>query len=205
ELNQLFEVENKSFDSIEAFLNQNTHKLTASLEKNKLAFINAIDKHYTMYQKMLEQGLTHSIEQDEIRKWSAEDEYATFVNTVHLRLPIDWLKNKVIVDSLGLHSNNQRHTNETEKILPSTDLILYVSYFNHSFTDNDKRLIEHMKEMNQLSENQAFKMIINATDLAETEEDLNAVINYVSDALNHVNMNSDIFAVSSRKALNTGD
>ncbi|MDH5138676.1 dynamin family protein [Staphylococcus cohnii] len=205
ELNQLFEVENKSFDSIEAFLNQNTHKLTASLEKNKLAFINAIHKHYTMYQEMLEQGVTHTIEQDEIRKWSAEDEYATFVNTVHLRLPIDWLKNKVIVDSLGLHSNNQRHTNETEKILTSSDLILYVSYFNHSFTDNDKRFIEHMKEMNQLSENQAFKMIINATDLAETEEDLNVVINYVSDALNHVNMNSDIFAVSSRKALNTGD
>lgn len=55
--------------------------------------------------------------------------------------------------------------------------------------------------MNQLSENQAFKMVINATDLAETEEDLNAVINYVSDALNQVNMNSDIFAVSSREAL----
>ena len=122
-----------------------------------------------------------------------------------MKLPIYWLKDKVIVDSLGLHSNNQRHTNETEKILTSSDLILYVSYFNHSFTDNDKRFIEHMKEMNQLSENQAFKMVINATDLAETEEDLNAVINYVSDALNQVNMNSDIFAVSSREALKTGD
>ena len=48
------------------------------------------------------------------------------------------VERKIIVDSLGLHSNNQRHTNETEQILTSSDLILYVSYFNHSFTDNDK-------------------------------------------------------------------
>ena len=47
----------------------------------------------------------------------SEDEYATFVNTVHLKLPLEWLKDKIIVDSLGLHSNNQRHTNETEKYL----------------------------------------------------------------------------------------
>ena len=59
--------------------------------------------------------------------------------------------------------------------------------------------------MNQLNENQAFKMIINATDLAESEEDLNAVIEYVGDALEQVNMKSDIFAVSSRAALKSGD
>ncbi|MEY8603367.1 dynamin family protein [Staphylococcus nepalensis] len=205
ELNQLFEVDNRSFDTIESFFKQNTNKLTSSLEKNKLAFINAIEKHYAMYQDMLKEGLTHAINQDEIKKWSAEDEFATFVNTVHLKLPLEWLKDKIIVDSLGLHSNNQRHTNETEKILTSSDLILYVSYFNHSFTENDKRFIEHMKEMNQLNENQAFKMVVNATDLAETEEDLNAVIEYVSDALNQVNMHSDIFAVSSREGLKNGD
>ncbi len=61
-----------------------------------------------------------------------------------------------------------------------------------------------MKAMNQLNENQAFKMIINATDLAETEEDLNAVIEYVG-MLYQVNMDSDIFAVSSREALKTND
>ncbi|MEB6289887.1 dynamin family protein [Staphylococcus xylosus] len=205
EINQVFEVENITFDSIEALLNKNTNKLKASLEKNKLAFVNAVEKHYDMYQDMLKEGLIHTIDQNEIKKWSAEDEYATFVNTVHLKLPVDWLKDKIIVDSLGLHSNNQRHTNETEKVLTSADLILYVSYFNHSFTDNDKRFIEHMKAMNQLNENQAFKMIINATDLAETEEDLNAVIEYVGDALTQVNMDSDIFAVSSREALKTND
>ena len=120
---------------------------------------------------------------------------------MHINLPLEWLKGKIIVDSLGLYSNNQRHTNETEQILTSSDLILYVSYFNHSFTDNDKNFIEHMKEMNQLNENQAFKMVINAVDLAENSDDLAAVKHYVKDALTQVNLKSDIFAVSSRKAL----
>lgn len=154
---------------------------------------------------MLEQGVTHTISQEEVKKWSAKDEYATFVKRVHLHLPIEWLKGKIIVDSLGLHSNNQRHTNETEQILTSSDLILYVSYFNHSFTDNDKAFIEHMKDMNQLNENQAFKMVINAIDLAENENDLNAVKYYVKDALNQANLNSDIFGVSSRRALQDSD
>ena len=124
---------------------------------------------------------------------------------MHINLPLEWLKGKIIVDSLGLHSNNQRHTNETEQILTSSDLILYVSYFNHSFTDNDKNFIEHMKEMNQLNENQAFKMVINAVDLAENSDDLAAVKHYVKDALTQVNLNSDIFGVSSRQALRGND
>lgn len=205
EVNNVLEYYNASYDSLESFINSDLKKLTTQLEKNQLAFIDAIEKHYDMYLDMLNEGEVHTVSQEDVKKWSAEDEYATFVKTVHLNLPLEWLKGKIIVDSLGLHSNNQRHTNETEQILTSSDLILYVSYFNHSFTDNDKAFIEHMKAMNQLNENQAFKMVINAVDLAENEDDLNAVRDYVADALGQVNLHSEIFSVSSRKSLKEGD
>ncbi|MFF5513779.1 dynamin family protein [Staphylococcus capitis] len=205
EVNNVLEYYNASYDSLESFINSDLKKLKTQLEKNQLAFIDAIEKHYDMYLDMLNEGEVHTVSQEEVKKWSAEDEYATFVKTVHLNLPLEWLKGKIIVDSLGLHSNNQRHTNETEQILTSSDLILYVSYFNHSFTDNDKAFIEHMKAMNQLNENQAFKMVINAVDLAENEDDLNAVRDYVADALGQVNLHSEIFSVSSRKSLKEGD
>ncbi|MDS3984641.1 dynamin family protein [Staphylococcus capitis] len=205
EVNNVLEYYNASYDSLESFINSDLKKIKTQLEKNQLAFIDAIEKHYDMYLDMLNEGEVHTVSQEDVKKWSAEDEYATFVKTVHLNLPLEWLKGKIIVDSLGLHSNNQRHTNETEQILTSSDLILYVSYFNHSFTDNDKAFIEHMKAMNQLNENQAFKMVINAVDLAENEEDLNAVRDYVADALGQVNLHSEIFSVSSRKSLKEGD
>ncbi|WP_180552926.1 dynamin family protein [Staphylococcus haemolyticus] len=205
ELNQLIEYHNVSFESLEAFVQSDVQQLKNKLEKNQLAFVSAAHKHFSMYKDMLDEGVKHTISQEEIKKWSAEDEFATFVKTVHINLPLEWLKGKIIVDSLGLHSNNQRHTNETEQILTSSDLILYVSYFNHSFTDNDKIFIEHMKEMNQLNENQAFKMVINAVDLAENSDDLAAVKHYVKDALTQVNLKSDIFGVSSRQALRGND
>lgn len=205
EVNNVLEYYNASYDSLESFINSDLKKLKTQLEKNQLAFIDAIEKHYDMYLDMLNEGEVHTVSQEDVKKWSAEDEYATFVKTVHLNLPLEWLKGKIIVDSLGLHSNNQRHTNETEQILTSSDLILYVSYFNHSFTDNDKAFIEHLKAMNQLNENQAFKMVINAVDLAENEDDLNAVRDYVADALGQVNLHSEIFSVSSRKSLKEGD
>ncbi|MBW4837186.1 MAG: dynamin family protein [Staphylococcaceae bacterium] len=205
EVNNVLEYYNASYDSLESFINSDLKRLKTQLEKNQLAFIDAIEKHYDMYLDMLNEGEVHTVSQEDVKKWSAEDEYATFVKTVHLNLPLEWLKGKIIVDSLGLHSNNQRHTNETEQILTSSDLILYVSYFNHSFTDNDKAFIEHMKAMNQLNENQAFKMVINAVDLAENEDDLNAVRDYVADALGQVNLHSEIFSVSSRKSLKEGD
>ncbi|PAJ02138.1 dynamin family protein [Staphylococcus aureus] len=205
EINAVVEYQDISFSTIEEFINWDLEKLKSHLNKNQLAFIQAVEKHYKLYVNMLENGEKHAINQQELKKWSAEDEYATFVKTVHIALMHDWLKGKIIVDSLGLHSNNQRHTNETEQILTSSDLILYVSYFNHSFTDNDKAFIEHMKDMNQLNENQAFKMVINAADLAESQDDLEAVETYVSDALRQVHLQSDIFAVSSRNALQAED
>ncbi|KOR13652.1 dynamin family protein [Staphylococcus carnosus] len=205
ELNQLVETQQFHFDNLNDFKDTDTTALKNSLKKEQLAFVNAVKSQLDLYQDMLKDGLTHDINQDEVKKWSAEDAYAAFVETVHLKLPIDWLKNKIIVDSLGLYSNNQRHSNETEKIITSSDLILYVSYFNHSFTDNDKAFIEYMKEMNQLNENQTFKMIINAVDLAESQSDLEAVEDYVSDALEQVNMPADIYSVSSRRSLKEGD
>lgn len=205
EINAVVEYQDMSYSTIEDFINSDLEKLKSHLNKNQLAFVQAVEKHYKLYVSMLENGEKHAINQQELKKWSAEDEYATFVKTVHIALMHDWLKGKIIVDSLGLHSNNQRHTNETEQILTSSDLILYVSYFNHSFTDNDKAFIEHMKDMNQLNENQAFKMVINAADLAESQDDLEAVETYVSDALRQVHLQSDIFAVSSRNALQAED
>ncbi|QLK86169.1 dynamin family protein [Staphylococcus sp. 17KM0847] len=205
ELNHVVEIVGYKFNTISEFLTADKQALKHQIDKDRLAFIEAIEKNYTYYQQLTETSYILSISQEDIKKWSAEDEYATFVKTVHIQLEHPWLKDKIIVDSLGLYSNNQRHTNETEKILASSDLILYVSYFNHSFTDNDRAFIQHMKEMNQLIENQAFKMVINATDLAETAEDLEAVHHYVTSALSEAGMSCEVFGVSSREALRQGD
>ena len=158
-----------------------------------------------MYLDMLNEGEVHTVSQDDVKNGVPKTNMRHSLRPSILICHSNGSKVKSSSIRLVLHSNNQRHTNETEQILTSSDLILYVSYFNHSFTDNDKAFIEHMKDMNQLNENQAFKMVINAVDLAENEDDLNAVHDYVADALGQVNLHSEIFNVSSRKGLKEGD
>lgn len=205
EINHVTQVAQQQFDSIDAFLNFDTAKIKEKVDKDKIAFLEAVEKNYQLYADYIQNGVHHTIPEEEVQKWSAEDQFATFVNTVHLELPIPFLKNIILIDSLGLHSNNQRHTNETEKILTTSDLIIYVSYFNHAFTDNDKLFIEHMKDLNQLKEAQTFKMVVNAIDLAETVEDKEAVMNYVENELANVQLTPEIYGVSSRNALQSKD
>ena len=46
-----------------------------------------------MYKDMLDEGVKHTISQEEI-KMECQDEFATFVKTVHINLPLEWLKGK---------------------------------------------------------------------------------------------------------------
>ncbi|WP_449451318.1 dynamin family protein, partial [Streptococcus suis] len=101
EINSVTDMIGLQFETITQFLSFNTSQLKLQIDKNRLAFIEAIEKNYQLYEQLIEKGIQHSISNADIQKWSAEDEYATFVDTVHIQLPIDWLKNKIIIDSLG--------------------------------------------------------------------------------------------------------
>ncbi|WP_049284290.1 hypothetical protein, partial [Staphylococcus aureus] len=79
EINAVVEYQDISFSTIEEFINWDLEKLKSHLNKNQLAFIQAVEKHYKLYVNMLENGEKHAINQQELKKWSAEDEYATFV------------------------------------------------------------------------------------------------------------------------------
>ena len=72
-----------------------------------------------MYTSMLE--FIHTVSLEEIK--SGVPRMSMPLSLYTLSYLLDWLKGKIIIDSLGLHSNNQRHTNETEQILTSSDLI----------------------------------------------------------------------------------
>ncbi len=75
---------------------------------------------------MLECGEKDRIGEEEIGKWSWEEEYGRLVKTVDIEVGIDWVKDKIMVEWVGLDCNNQGDRNETEKIVTCCDLIVYV-------------------------------------------------------------------------------
>jgi len=68
EINQMLEYFNQSFDSLDEFINSDITQLKSKLEKNQLAFISAVEKHYDMYINMLNDGEVHQIDQDDVKK-----------------------------------------------------------------------------------------------------------------------------------------
>lgn len=205
EINHITEFANQSYESIESFIKDKNIKSHPSLSSNHLAFFEAIETNFYEYVEALNNNKPVQFELEELEKLTANDTHAAFVHKIHLRLEEDWLKDKVIIDSPGLNSNNQRHTRETEQIIASSDLIIYVSYYNHAFTDKDGEFLSYMRDMNNLQQSQGLKFVINAIDLAESEEDKKAVISYVESSLDALNIKPECYPVSSKNAIKEYD
>lgn len=205
EINHITEFANQSYESIESFIKDKNIKSHPSLSSNHLAFFEAIETNFYEYVEALNNNKPVQFELEELEKLTANDTHAAFVHKIHLRLEENWLKDKVIIDSPGLNSNNQRHTRETEQIIASSDLIIYVSYYNHAFTDKDGEFLSYMRDMNNLQQSQGLKFVINAIDLAESEEDKEAVISYVESSLDALNIKPECYPVSSKNAIKEYD
>lgn len=205
EINHITEFANKSYDSIESFIEDKNIKQHPSLSSNHIAFFEAIETNFNYYVDTLKKDKAIEFKLEELEKLTADDTHAAFVHKINLRLEEEWLKDKIIIDSPGLNSNNQRHTRETEQIIASSDLIIYVSYYNHAFTDKDGEFLTYMRDMNNLQQTQGLKFVINAIDLAESEEDKNAVISYVESSLDALNIKPECYPVSSKQAIKSYD
>lgn len=205
EINHITEFVNKQYSTIESFIEDKEIKQHPSLSSNHLAFFEAIETNFNHYKDVLKEGKSVTFDIEELEKLTADDTHAAFVHKINLRLEEAWLKDKIIIDSPGLNSNNQRHTRETEQIIASSDLIIYVSYYNHAFTDKDGEFLTYMRDMNNLQQSQGLKFVINAIDLAESEQDKQAVISYVESSLDALNIKPECYPVSSKQALKSHD
>ncbi len=205
EINHITEFANKQYSTIESFIDDKDIKQHPSLSSNHLAFFEAIETNFNHYKDILKEGKSVTFDIEELEKLTVDDTHAAFVHKINLRLEETWLKDKIIIDSPGLNSNNQRHTRETEQIIASSDLIIYVSYYNHAFTDKDGEFLTYMRDMNNLQQSQGLKFVINAIDLAESEEDKEAVISYVESSLDALNIKPECYPVSSKQALKSHD
>ncbi|WJP96823.1 dynamin family protein [Macrococcus bovicus] len=177
------------------------NKQQPELDHQFKKFIEALNTNYAHYLPVLREGSMKEIQDDEIEMYSAVDSHSAFVDRLYLQYEIDFLKDKVIIDSPGIGSTNMRHTNETTEIIADSDLLIYVSYFNHVFTENDKQFIKYLADLQILSADSETFYVINATDLARSEAELEQVRDYFDSELSQLNVDSALFGVSSKQAL----
>ncbi|GGF89258.1 dynamin family protein [Paenibacillus abyssi] len=118
------------------------------------------------------------------RRFVAEESRSCFVQEIELYYdsPLT-AQGIVLVDTPGADSVNARHTGVAFNYIKNADAILFVTYYNHAFSQADRQFLMQLGRVKDQFELDKMFFIVNAADLASSESELAGVLKHVEDNL----------------------
>ena len=164
------------------------------------AFLHAMSDGYDYSKDYI--GKTIEISLDEFPAYVADETKACYVESIDLYYDCDLTREGVtLVDTPGADSVNARHTNVAFDYIKHADAILYVTYYNHALSRADKDFLMQLGRVKEAFELDKMFFIINAADLAQDEEELNMVTDYVENELRQLGIRLPrLYPVSSKQS-----
>jgi small GTP-binding protein len=198
--------EQEVLNEVNMLLQTNYSDLNILLEISKEEFIN--NKHVGAflegYQDSKGQLGTHiKADMSEVRNFAAVESKACFVKkiTIYYSCPLTE-KGLVLVDTPGANSIHSRHTEVAFEYMKQADIIIYLTYFNHAFSYADREFLIQLGRIKDTFASDKMFFAINASDLANSEEDKMDVVNHVKGNLQTFGIrNPRLFSVSSKNEL----
>ncbi|MBB6636773.1 dynamin family protein [Cohnella thailandensis] len=166
-----------------------------------LAFLRAAESGWSRYGGKL--GLELKAEEEEYRRFVAEEEASCFVASADLHIDSPLTRSgAVLVDTPGADSINARHTGVAFQYIKDADAVLFVTYYNHAFTEADRSFLHQLGSVKDVFELDKMFFIINAADLASSQEELDSVARHVeTQLLKHGIRKPRLYPVSSLNGL----
>ncbi|WP_411347293.1 dynamin family protein [Paenibacillus sp. WLX2291] len=154
-----------------------------------------------------ELGQALTVDMQQFRGYVSDEQQSCFVRRVDLYYdcPLT-LQGMVLVDTPGADSVNARHTGVTFEYMKSADALVFVTYYNHAFTAGDRQLLEQLGRVKGSLALDNMFFIVNASDLASSEEEKQQVVGRIQQELNGAGIREPhIYSLSSRRALHGQD
>ncbi|GGL61821.1 dynamin family protein [Sporolactobacillus putidus] len=108
----------------------------------------------------------------------------------------------VLVDTPGASSIHARHTEVAFHYIKNADAILFLTYFNHAFSRSDREFLIQLGRVKGTFSLDKMFFVINAVDLARTDQEKKEVIAYVKGQLQKFGIRfPKLYGVSSKLAL----
>ncbi len=169
--------------------------------KPHLSFIHAALSGYADVRERL--GTVWTADFETYKSFVAEEHRSCFVDSIDLHYHTTFGDQGVVfVDTPGADSIHARHTGVTFNYIKNADAIVFVTYYNHAFSQADKQFLMQLGRVKDSFDLDKMFFIVNAADLAASEEELDEVLTYVEgQLLAHGIRNPRLFAMSSRLAL----
>lgn len=169
--------------------------------KPHYSFLKAVEQGWDDAEPLFGQEVRADLEQ--YRAYVAEEAKSCFVQLIELHYSSPLTdQGIVLVDTPGADSINARHTGVAFNYIKNADAILFVTYYNHAFSQADSQFLHQLGRVKDSFELDKMFFLVNAADLAASEEELQGVVDHVSaNLLEHGIRFPRIYPVSSVNAL----
>ncbi|MED4879129.1 dynamin family protein, partial [Anoxybacillus geothermalis] len=171
------------------------------VQKPHLAFLAAAAAGYERMKNRF--GTRLSIGFAELEAYVADEAVSCFLDEVVLYADCPLTRQGVtLVDTPGVDSLNARHTGVAFHYMKHADALLFVTYYNHAFSKADREFLLQLGRVKDAFSLDKMFFIINAADLAQSKEELDAVVSYMNGELARFGIRFPrLYALSSRLAL----
>jgi len=169
--------------------------------KAHLAFLKAVAAGWAEAEPVL--GTFVRADREQFRAYVAEERKSAFVERIELFYDSSLARQGVtLVDTPGADSINARHTGVAFNYMKNADAIFFVTYYNHAFSRADRQFLEQLGRVKDAFELDKMFFVVNAADLAESEAELQDVLEHVRTNLAAFGVRRPrLFPVSSLRAL----
>ncbi|WP_394217327.1 dynamin family protein [Halobacillus trueperi] len=171
------------------------------LDHKKHSFLRAfIDGYPTMKQNL---GKHIDVSWDDFSSYVSKEEKSCFIESMELFYDCPWTEAGVtLVDTPGADSVNARHTDVSFEYIKDSDAVLFVTYYNHPFSHADQTFLKQLGRVKDSFSLDKMFFLINAADLASSDEERKQVESYVRGQLNEFQIrHPKLFSISSLQAL----
>jgi small GTP-binding protein len=167
--------------------------IVGEFNAGKSAFINAL-----LGQRLLKEGVTPTTTQINVLHYGSEQQRTVVGEHLHnLALPAPLLQEISIVDTPGTNAIIREHEQITSEFIPRSDMVLFITSSDRPFTESENAFLKKIRDWGK-----KVIIVINKIDIFETQDDLNQVIEFVSqNARALLGVQPEIFPVSARLAL----
>jgi len=143
------------------------------------------------------------VENDAYRAFVAEESRSCFVREIELSYDSPLTSQGIVlVDTPGADSVNARHTGVAFNYIKNADAVLFVTYYNHAFSQADRQFLLQLGSVKDQFELDKMFFVVNAADLAANEAELQGVLSHVeANLLQHGIRFPRLYPVSSLNAL----
>ncbi|MFC0188756.1 dynamin family protein [Fictibacillus aquaticus] len=143
----------------------------------------------------------------DIERYGAYEPFACYVKKITVYYSCKMTESGIVlVDTPGADSINSRHTDVAFQYIKNSDMILYVTYYNHAFSSADREFLIQLGRVKDVFLADKMFFVLNACDLAQDQEEVLQVASHIKDNLSAFGIrNPRLYPVSSHTELKEGN